>query len=199
MQETMKTFLKDIEPMIHHVGSWDNARVARAIVTDGYRNTVIEDIHASKKPITKRIKKQVVDELARCIDFACTMQPIMELRSLDDIEDCIVHGLEDDARVQIATYLRSMTFGDACSSEWDAPQLVDDAIFDELDEKLCYMDREFWPQTIAEFVLDGQFSINAKKRVRLNDNDMKIMNKDVHNRMFTVLERLGDVMYGYYG
>lgn len=199
MKDITKITIKDLEPLIKEVGSWNNARIARAIVTTGYRNTVLEDIHANKKPISNRIRKEITYELANCIDFACLMQPLIEHDSIEDIEDLIVKGHEEDVRLGIIKYLSDMVFGDGCSTEWDDPHEVDDAIFDELDDKLCYMDRELWPQAIAEFVLDGQFSINAKKKVRLNDNDMKIMNKDVHNRMFTVLERLGDVMYGYYG
>ena len=197
MMET-KTFLKKLEPTIKDVGSWDNARISRAIVTTGYRNTVLEDIHAKGTPISNRIRNQILEELVSCIDFVCLVQPVVEQETIEEIEDCIAEGHEEDFKQGLLQYLSDMLFADSCSCQWDEPKCVSSEVFDELDERLCYMDRSLWSKAIAEFVLDGQFAINKKNKVVLSDKEMAIMNRDVHNRMFTVLERLDDILFGYY-
>ena len=197
MQETIKTFLKDLEPMIKNVGSWDNARISRAIVTAGYRNTILEDIHANGTHITDEVREEIINELVTAIYMVSNMQPLIE-QDMDDIEECILN-MPEDVNEWIVTYLREMTFADACSSQWDTPSEVDEAIFEELDDELCELDSDDWPEVIADFVLAGQFTHNQENNIVLTDSVMADMNRDVHNRMFTVLERLDDCLYGIYG
>lgn len=195
MQDTIKIFLKDLEPMITNVGSWDNARISRAIVTAGYRNTILEDIHANGTPITDAVREEIIDGLVMAMNMAYNMQPLIEME-LDDIEECILN-LPEDVTSWITEYLRDMLFADACSSQWDAPSEVDREIFEELDDELCELDSDDWPDVIADFVLAGKLTYNQENNVVLTDTVMADMNRDVHNRMFTVLERLGDCLYGY--
>lgn len=193
--EDVKTFLKDLEPMIKNVGSWDNARISRAIVTAGYRNTVLEDIHANGTPITDTVREEIIDGLVMAMNMAYNMQPLIEME-LDDIEECILN-LPEDVTSWITEYLREMTFADACSSQWDSPSEVEEELFEELDDELCELDSDDWPEVIADFVLAGKFTYNQENNVVLTDAVMADMNRDVHNRMFTVLERLNDCLYGY--
>ena len=195
--ENIKTFLADLEPMIKNVGSWDNARVARAIVTMGYRNTILEDIHANGTPITDEVREEIIGELITAIQMVSDMQPLIE-QDIDEIEECILN-MPEDVNEWIVTYLRKMTFADACSSEWDEPSEVKETIFEELDDELCELDSDDWPEVIANFILAGQFSHNQENKVVLTDSVMADMNRDVHNRMFTVLEHLDDCLYGLYG
>ena len=195
--EDVKTFLKDLEPMIKNVGSWDNARISRAIVTAGYRNTVLEDIHANGTPITDTVREEIIDGLVMAMNMAYNMQPLIEME-LDDIEECILN-LPEDVTSWITEYLREMTFADACSSQWDSPSEVEEELFEELDDELCELDSDDWPEVIADFVLAGKFTYNQENNVVLTDAVMADMNRDVHNRMFTVLERLDDCLYGIYG
>ena len=195
MQETIKTFLNDLEPMIKNVGSWDNARISRAIVTAGYRNTILEDIHANGTPITDAVREEIIDGLVMAMNMAYNMQPLIEME-LDDIEECILN-LPEDVNEWIVTYLKEMLFADACSSQWDTPSEVDEKLFEELDDELCELDSDDWPEVIADFILAGKFTYNQENNVVLTDAVMADMNRDVHNRMFTVLERLNDCLYGY--
>ncbi len=197
MQETTKTFLKDLEPIIKNVGSWDNARISRAIVTAGYRNTILEDIHSNGTPITDEVREEIINELVTAIYMVSNMHPLIE-QDIDNIEECILN-MPEDVNEWIVTYLREMTFADACSSQWDAPSEVEKAIFEELDDELCELDSDDWPEVIANFVLAGQFSHNQENNVVLTDSVMADMNRDVHNRMFTVLEHLDDCLYEIYG
>jgi hypothetical protein len=193
--EDVKTFLKDLEPMIKNVGSWDNVRISRAIVTVGYRNTILEDIHTNGTLITDAVRKEIIDGLVMAMNMAYNMQPLIEME-LDDIEECILN-LPEDVNEWIVTYLKEMLFADACSSQWDAPSEVEEEIFEELDDELCELDSDDWPEVIADFVLAGKFTYNQENNVVLTDAVMADMNRDVHNRMFTVLERLNDCLYGY--
>lgn len=195
MQDTIKIFLKDLEPMITNVGSWDNARISRSIVTAGYRNTILEDIHANGTPITDEVREEIINELVTAIQMVSDMQPLIE-QDIDDIEECILN-MSEDVNEWIVTYLKEMLFADACSSQWDAPSEVDREIFEELDDELCELDIDDWPEVIADFVLAGQFSHNQENSIVLTDTVMADMNRDVHNRMFTVLEHLADCLYGY--
>lgn len=195
MQETIKTFLNDLEPMIKNVGSWDNARISRAIVTAGYRNTILEDIHANGTPITDAVREEIIDGLVMAMNMAYNMQPLIEME-LDDIEECILN-LPEDVNEWIVTYLKEMLFADACSSQWDTPSEVDEKLFEELDDELCELDSDDWPEVIADFILAGKFTYNQENNIVLTDAVMADMNRDVHNRMFTVLERLNDCLYGY--
>ena len=195
MQDTIKIFLNDLEPMIKNVCSWDNARISRAIVTTGYRNTILEDIHANGTLITDEVRKEIIDGLVMAMNMAYNMQPLIEME-LDNIEECILN-LPEDVTSWIADYLRDMLFADACSSQWDTPSEVEEAIFEELDDELCELDSDDWPEVIADFILAGKFTYNQENNIVLTDAVMADMNRDVHNRMFTVLERLNDCLYGY--
>ena len=194
--ENIKTFLADLEPMIKNVGSWDNARISRAIVTMGYRNTILEDIHANGTPITNEVREEIINELVTDIHMVSDMQPLIE-QDIDDIEECILN-MPEDVNEWIVTYLKEMLFADACSSQWDAPSEVEESIFEELDDELCELDSDDWPEVIANFILAGPFAYNQENKVVLTDSVMADMNRDVHNRMFTVLEHFDDVMYGMY-
>lgn len=197
MQETIKTFLKDLEPMIKNVGSWDNARISRAIVTAGYRNTILEDIHANGTPITNEVREEIINELTTAIQMVSDMQPIIE-QDMEDIEECILN-MPEDVNEWIVAYLREMTFADACSSQWDAPSEVPKELFEGLDDELCDLHPDEWAEVIANFILARQFTYNQENNVSLTNAVMADMNRDVHNRMFTVLERLDDCLYGIYG
>lgn len=195
--EDVKTFLKVIEPMMKNVGSWDNARLSRAIVVAGYRNTIIEDIHENDATITNDVREEIMTELTTAIKMVSDMQPLIE-QNIEDIEECMLN-MPEDVNEWIATYLNEMEFADACSSQWDAPSEVPKELFEELDDELCDLHPDKWAEVIANFILAGQFSHNQENNIVLTDSVMAEMNRDLHNRMFTVLEHLDDCLYGIYG
>jgi hypothetical protein len=107
--------------------------------------------------------------------------------------------MPEDVNLWVAEYVRDMVLADAWASSWDAPSEVSREIFDMLDDELCEMDNDDWPEAIASFVLAGKFDENYNNKVVLTDDVVVEMNRDVHNRMFTVLEHFDDCLYGYFG
>lgn len=151
--------------------------MALSITHYAYRNTRLEDFHAECVRMdqnfyriiynTVRAKLKNVKELQRYIDSF----PDADLRNKDTLDE-LLNSVPEELRLRFIRYLQEITFGLLFGADWDAAIEI---------EKIRAN------QSGANYVLAGKFRECCQKGCILNDATMRVINKDVHNRIYTLL------------
>lgn len=142
-----------------------------------YRNTRLENFHSECVYMDKnfyrliyntvRTKLKNVKEMKKYIDAF----PDVDLNNKNELEK-LISSVPEELHLRFIRYLQNIFFGLYFGAEWD------DAILIEKIRK---------NQSCANYVLAGKFSECCQKGCVLNDENMCVINKDVHNRIYTLV------------
>lgn len=142
-----------------------------------YRNTRLEDFHAECVQMdrnfyriiynTVRTKLKNVRELQRYIDSF----PDADLTNKATL-DKLINSVPKELQLKFIRYLQDIMFGLFFGTNWDTAVQA---------EKIRAN------QSYANYVLAGKFNECCQNGCVLNDATMRIINKDVHNRIYTLL------------
>ena len=157
----------------------DNGRrsIAKSIVHYAYRNTKLEDYHAacvkmdknfyriiysivSKKLNNVRIFQRYLDE------FPCEL--INEKTEFDEL----MKTVPEDLQLRFIRYCQNIMYGLAFGINWDSAHRLEGIAEG---------------QSYANYVLGGKFYECCNSGCVLDDETMCIINKDMYNRIYTLL------------
>lgn len=151
--------------------------MARSITHYAYRNTKLEDYHAENVKMDKvfyrtiynlvRVKLNNVRLLQRYLDeFPCE-----NINKQEDFNE-LMKSVPEDLHFKFLKYFQHIMWGQFYGSHWDAAECVTE-IADG--------------QSYAGYVLAGKFLECCNDGVFLDDAAMRVINKDVHNRIYSLL------------
>lgn len=142
-----------------------------------YRNTRLEDFHAECVHMDKNFYRMIYNTVRTKLKNVVDLQ-----RYIDSFPDAVlnnkdtlyklINSVPKELRLRFINYVQYIMFGMTFGSNWDA------AIKSEKIRK---------NQSCANYVLAGKFNECCQKGCELNDAVMCVINKDVHNRIYTLL------------
>lgn len=156
----------------------DERKMALAITHYAYRNTALEDYHADDvkmdKAFYKKIYKIVYGKLKNAKEFNKYIKNYHdEINSKEEFEK-LLNTVPEELQLRFLRYFQNIvaTIEFRYGSQWEQATVVD-----------CDLNGK----GMASYVLSGHFAECCEKGVHLDDVIMCYINKDVHNRIYTLL------------
>ena len=155
----------------------EKRKLSLAIVHYAYRNTVIEDYHSygikMDMNFYKKIYKIVHTKLANVKNFHRYVNLFDATGRKEDFEN-IIKLVPEEQHFKFMRYFADIMYmyKDQFGWEWEPAKLIDV----NLDNK-----------SYANFVLSGNFLESCKNGIILDDKTMCYINKDINNRIFSLL------------
>lgn len=148
-------------------------KLALAYTHSIYRNTELEDYHSGKVEMNMAlygIIRKIVKEKIEYINVE--NRKLAKFKSLEALNKHIKEHPNSHTYMYVAEiYLNSIM-----GLDWDSPVMSEDTIINN--------------NNLADYILKGNFLEYCEKHMRLNDAAMRYINKDVYNRVYTLV-RLG--------
>jgi hypothetical protein len=151
-----------------------------------YRNTIVEDFHADGKPLNKE-KANILYS-----DMYNHLLKIEEMRDLALIALEKNHNNEEtteEENLNFMSYLNAMAFSTRCGSNWDQPEdvsKIEYKRFCELANQLEHyyvLEFEEYLEGVIAYLWNGELKKAFDNEIILTNNVMKIINKDIHNKL----------------
>lgn len=137
-----------------------------------YRDTVIEDYHSNEVALDIEIYHVILKTVAENVEKVLSYHHIvLNIRQQQDV-DKELRRMSLPAREEFIRYVMSIHYLSMCKCNWEPP------------EKIELLAR---PKDLAEFILDGHFIECCKNHCILSDSVMYYINKDIYNRIYTLL------------
>ena len=151
----------------------DNRQLSIGIVHYIYRNThIVENSHSANIVMDKSFYSKVYQTVKRKLKTVVEFQKPLSI--LDDkvtIEQ-IMNAIPEESRLRFCKYVQEMRFHSVgFGKDWDLPSPVEEPIGNNL----------------AKFILRGKFLECCQDNVYFNDKTMCEVNKDINNRVYTLL------------
>lgn len=156
----------------------DETKMALAITHYAYRNTVLEDYHSvcvkMDKALYKRIYNTVYNKLKNVKTFHKYIIKFSDGISSKAEFDEQLNAVPEELQLRFIRYLRDIvaTIEFHFGSAWEPAKALDGGVVDK---------------SLASYVLSGCFAECCEKGAVLDDKTMCYINKDVHNRIYTLL------------
>ncbi|MDE7406044.1 MAG: hypothetical protein K2M89_04155 [Clostridiales bacterium] len=157
----------------------DNGRrsIAKSIAHYAYRNTKLEDYHAACVRMDKNFYRVMCGIVSKKLNIVRIFQRYLDEFPKDFISektafDELIKTVPEDLQLRFIRYCQNIVYGFAFGSNWDTAQRIDG-----IKEKQSY----------ANYVLGGKFLEYCNAGYVLDDKAMCIINKDVYNRIYTLL------------
>lgn len=155
----------------------DLRKVALSLTHYVYRNTKLEDYHLEDvimdKAFYKKIYRIVYDKVnkVKLLHKYVTRFPenYDRAQDIDKLIDTVPYNLQ----LKFIRYFQELVWGFNFGVDWDAATVCEPPHKN---------------QSLANYILAGNFSKCRKKGSALNDSAMCYINKDVHNRIYTLLK-----------
>lgn len=137
-----------------------------------YRNTMIEVYHSSGC----RMDQHLYTTMCRVIDSR-----LKKLSGKNEIVDKILRNdpsvIDDIIRTPKNGVLKTITLCQDITSDMKSGKDWDDAELVPFNANM----------KLPQYILDGKFKEYCEESKPLSDENMKILNKDIHNRIYTAL------------
>ena len=145
-------------------------KLSRAIAHLVYRNTEVEDFHSESVIMDEDLYQTVTTIVADKLKSVTRYYNQLMSTSFDDVQRAI-QGESTGIDVDFLDFVTELAFNCACGLEWDSPV--------ELAEL---------PQgDLVDYILNGHFKQCCTEHRELDDETMCFINKDINNRIYTLL------------
>ena len=149
-----------------------NEKLAICYTHLAYRNTDLEDFHAKGDKLGKRLYNRMYKIVSSNFErIKKYKQKLIDIKSIEEMKDFIKNA--DSSQKEFVDFIADIAFNSQMGYGWDNP--VEIQIEQEITD-------------IAAFVLAGKFMECCEKQLVLSDDTMCYINKDVCNRIFTLLQ-----------
>ncbi len=154
-------------------------KMALAITHYAYRNTALEEYHSKSTKMNMSFYKKIYNLVYKKLRTVKLLHKYINEYPFDIIqskEECeeLLQSVPEAYQFKFITYTQTIfeliTF--KFGSHWEPAQEID-----------CNLDGK----SLANYVLSGRFLENCKSNAILDDATMYIINKDIHNRVYTLL------------
>lgn len=149
-------------------------KLALALTHYVYRNTKVEDFHADNEILSASLYKKVYAIVKRRVNLVLKYQKY--LNNLDNFYDRnkikeIAHSINDSDRLGFFKYVGELSFNLLFKPNWDRAELLEVTNI----------------QNPTQYILAGHFKECSLKNKPLNNQIMCYINKDIHNRIYTLI------------
>lgn len=137
-----------------------------------YRNTDLEHFHSKGDKLGKRLYNRMYKIVNFNLDrIKKYKQKLIDIKSIEEMKDFIKNA--DSSHKESVDFIADIAFNLQMRYGWDNPVEV------QIEQEIT---------DVAEFVLAGKFMECCEKQLVLSDDTMCNINKDVCNRIFTLLQ-----------
>lgn len=136
-----------------------------------YRNTAIEDMHSAGAQMDKAFYEDAYYYFKQMMDIADKHKDIYKMFLDENDEELLIKKLKKSETTAEEKEIIAGIYFYSLNSEWDIPALCND---EPNDDKTDYM-------------LRGKFKEHCDKGSKLSDRVMCEINKDICNRIYTLL------------
>ena len=144
--------------------------LSRAIAHLVYRNTEVEDYHSESVVMDDAFYQTVTTIVSDKLKSVTRYYNQLMSTSIDDVQRTL-QGESTGIDTEFFDFVNELAFNWACGLEWDSPV--------ELSEL---------PQgDLAGYILNGHFKQCCAEHRELDDETMCFINKDINNRIYTLL------------
>ena len=154
----------------------DLKKVARSLTHYVYRNTKLENYHVANAEMNDDLYKAIYKTVYANLKNVKLLHKYVfryegSYATKEDVEK-LVSSVPEELQFKFIRYMQYLIDGFNYGSAWD------EAVTLELPAE---------KQSLANYVLVGKFKEYCDKNMHLDDNAMCCINKDVHNRIYTLL------------
>lgn len=154
------------------INETSNDKLAICYTHLAYRNTDLEDFHAKGDKLGKRLYNRMYKIVSSNFErIKKYKQKLIDIKSIEEMKDFIKNA--DSSQKEFVDFIADMAFNSQMGYGWDNP--VEIQIEQEIND-------------VAAFVLAGKFMECCEKQLALSDDIMCYINKDICNRIFTLLQ-----------
>ena len=152
-------------------------KMALAITHYVYRDTALENYHSKDivmdMAFYQKIYRIVYAKLKNVKRFHPFIDEFKEIKNKDD-HDALMQSVPEELRFKLIVYTNDIFYEitERCDVNWDKAELIDVQIRGN---------------GLATFVLSGKFKECCEKNCVLVDRTMCYINKDIHNRIYSLL------------
>lgn len=158
----------------------DEKRImARSITHYVYRNTVLEDYHSKcvkmNMKFYKKMYKVIYTKLEQVKKFySYIYNSPQKFPDIKDMRNClaIIDNVPERNKLEAIEYCEAIWWNMYYGSNWEVAERLD------INSNM---------ECEAAYILEGHFIECCKKGEYLNDKIMCYINKDIHNRVYTLL------------
>lgn len=137
-----------------------------------YRDTEIETYHRSGVALGTELYDgmlKIVDKNVRKV-LRCH-HILLAVQTEEDI-DAQLRQMSSSKRNEFRSYAMAFNYLSKCKCNWDPPERIE---------------LQLNPKNLAKFILDGHFKECCEKHCVLTDPVMCYINKDIYNRIYTLM------------
>lgn len=151
-------------------------KVALSITHYVYRNTKLEDYHSKGVIMNNDFYKLIYSIVYRKLNNVRVLHKYIAnyTNKLDNKSDLdkLLETVPSDLKLRFLRYMQQLFGGLNYGTQWDAAQICA-----PIESNI----------SAASYLLGGRFRECCDKNYRLDDKTMCYINKDVHNRIYTLL------------
>ena len=136
-----------------------------------YRNTAIEDMHSVGAQMDKAFYDDAYYYFKQMMDIADRNNDIYKMFLADNGEELLTQKLNNSETSSEEKEIIAVIYFYSLNSEWDIPTLCSDELIEDK----------------TEYMLKGKFKEHCDKGSKLGDRVMCEINKDICNRIYTLL------------
>lgn len=150
-------------------------KVARSVTHYAYRNTKLEDYHSDGVKMDGAFYKKIYAIVYKKLENVRLLHKYIArfpraCSGKEDIDE-LIGTVPEELQLKFIKYVRELVWGFYYGTQWDAAEV-------------CSHISE--GQNAAGYVLGGRFKECCEKGAVLDDKTMCYVNKDVHNRIYTL-------------
>ena len=154
----------------------EKRKLALSITLYAYRNTKLEDYHSENVRMNAEFYKKIYGIVSSKLKNVKLLHKYVEnysgkLESKDDL-NTFLNTVPEELHFKFLRYMPDIIWGMTCGTNWSPAELVTPPKA---------------RQSLANYVLAGEFSECCGNGEYLDDKTMCKVNKDVHNRVYTLL------------
>ena len=153
----------------------DKQRYSKGIVHYIYRNTdIVEDNHSNNIVMNDGFYNKVYQFVGRKLQIVCEFKELLTV--IDDKMGAeeILSLIPKNKRKLFGEFISDFLFNVFYfGTDWDEAIIINEPVEGEL----------------AKYILNGKFYECCQKHIKMDDSTMELINKDINNRVFTLISK----------
>lgn len=152
-------------------------KMALSITHYVYRNTKLEDYHAETVKMDQNFYRKIYSIVKAKIKNVQLFQRYVDSFSQEDLNnqailEQLINSVPEELQLRWIRYLQEIIWGMQYGANWDPAQRMQSISAG---------------QSLAGYILAGKFLDCCNDGCILDDDTMRVINRDVHNRVYTLL------------
>lgn len=136
-----------------------------------YRNTIIEKFHTERRCLNSILYKKMYRVVYNRVKKVNKYSKYLYLLDCGENMSQELDKIPEDSVMSVIRFIKDIVFNSYMGHNWDEAEALD----------------ELPDNGIASFILSGKFKECCNNNEKLSDQTMYYINKDIHNRIYTLI------------